>query len=55
MHARLGEPEQAFAALKQGLTEKDGGMVELKVAPVFAALRNDARFGELLKRVGLAN
>ncbi|MBI1760713.1 MAG: protein kinase [Acidobacteria bacterium] len=55
LHARLGETDQAFAALKQGLAEKDGGMVELKVAPVFASLRNDARFGEVLKRVGLAN
>ena len=55
VHARLGEREEAFAALKQGLAEKDSGMVELKVAPVFASLRNDARFGELLKRVGLAN
>lgn len=55
VHARLGETEQAFAVLKQGLVEKDGGMVELKVAPVFTSLRSDARFGELLKRIGLAN
>ncbi len=55
VYTRLGDRDQAFAALKQGLAEKDGGMVELKVAPVFKELRGDARFGELLKRVGLAN
>jgi serine/threonine-protein kinase len=55
LHTRLGEKEQALAALKQGLAEKDGGLVELKVAPVFASLRNDARFNDVLKRVGLAN
>ncbi len=55
LHTRLGDKDQALAALKQGLSEKDGGLVELKVAPVFASLRDDARFADLLKRVGLAN
>jgi serine/threonine protein kinase/tetratricopeptide (TPR) repeat protein len=55
LYARLGDKEQALAALKQGLAEKDGGLVELKVTPVFASLRDDVRFGDLLKQVGLTN
>lgn len=54
VHARLGNHELALTALEQGLREKDGGLVELKVAPVFASLRNEARFAALLKQVGLA-
>ena len=54
LHARLGEVEQAFKALQTGLKEKDGGLIDLNVTPVFAALRQDARFGELLAQIGLA-
>jgi hypothetical protein len=53
VYARLGDQEQALAALNRGLAEKDGGLVELKVAPVFGNLRSEARFNELLKRIGL--
>jgi tetratricopeptide (TPR) repeat protein len=53
LHARLGDVEAAFKALQQGLTEKDGGLVDLNVTPVFAALQKDARFAELLQKVGL--
>jgi serine/threonine protein kinase/TolB-like protein/cytochrome c-type biogenesis protein CcmH/NrfG len=55
LHARLGDVEAAFKALQQGLSEKDGGLVDLNVTPVFAALRQDARFAELLQKVGLKN
>ena len=53
LHARLGESDLALAALEKGLVEKDGGMVELKVEPVFESLRKLPKFGELLKRIGL--
>jgi serine/threonine protein kinase/TolB-like protein/Tfp pilus assembly protein PilF len=53
IHARLGDQEAAWKELNRGLVEKDGGLVELKVAPVFNSLRQDARFGELLNRIGL--
>ncbi|MGH9800724.1 MAG: tetratricopeptide repeat protein, partial [Blastocatellia bacterium] len=54
LHTRLGENDLALAALEKGLTEKDGGMVELKVEPVFEPLRKLPKFGDLLKRIGLA-
>ncbi len=53
LHTRLGENDLALAALEKGLTEKDGGMVELKVEPVFDPLRSLPKFADLLKRVGL--
>jgi len=53
LHTRLGENDQALAALEKGLAEKDGGMVELKVEPVFDHLRKLPKFNELLRRVGL--
>jgi hypothetical protein len=34
--------------------EKDGGLVELKVEPVFNPLRPNTKFQEVLRRVGLA-
>ena len=53
LHTRLGENDLAMAALEKGLAEKDSGMVELKVEPVFEPLRKLPKFGELLKRIGL--
>ncbi len=53
LHTRLGETDLAMAALEKGLAEKDGGMVELKVEPVFEPLRKLPKFGDLLKRIGL--
>lgn len=53
VQTRLGESEKAFAALDQAMTEKDGGLVELKVEPVFEPLRAQTKFNELLRRVGL--
>jgi serine/threonine protein kinase/tetratricopeptide (TPR) repeat protein len=51
---RLGENHKALAALEKAFEEKDGGLVELKVEPLFEPLRPNTKFGELLRRVGLA-
>lgn len=53
LHTRLGENDLALAALGKGLAEKDSGMVELKVEPVFEPIRKLPKFGELLKQIGL--
>mgnify|MGYP002784143761 CR=1 FL=1 len=55
LHTRLGEADLALAALEKGLAEKDSGLVELKVEPLFDPLRKLPKFGELLKRIGLAD
>ncbi|HMZ22008.1 MAG TPA: protein kinase [Blastocatellia bacterium] len=53
LHVRLGETEQALAQLEKGFSDKDGGMVELKVEPLFERLRSEPKFANLLRRVGL--
>ncbi|MBS1789299.1 MAG: protein kinase [Acidobacteria bacterium] len=53
LHTRLGETDLALAALEKGLAEKDGGMVELKVEPLFEPLHKLPKFDDLLKRIGL--
>jgi tetratricopeptide (TPR) repeat protein len=53
-HVRLGEHNEAFDALEKAVAQKDGGLVELKVEPLFEPLRPNTKFKELLQRVGLA-
>jgi len=54
VQVRLGKHNQAFDALEKAVKEKDGGLVGLKVEPVFEPLRPNTKFVELLRRVGLA-
>jgi len=49
----LEETDQAFAALEQGYEEHSTILQFLKVHPYFDPLRNDPRFRDLLRRVGL--
>jgi len=51
-HARLNEKEQAFESLNKALEAGQSQMAMLKVEPAFDSLRDDARFVELLRRVG---
>ncbi len=51
---RLGRYDQALDTLAKGVEEKDPGLIELKVEPVFDPLRSNPKFGALLRRVGLA-
>ncbi|MBI3697287.1 MAG: winged helix-turn-helix domain-containing protein [Acidobacteria bacterium] len=54
IHAGLGENEEAFAWLEKAYGERAGGLVYLPVEPRLDQLRADPRFGNLVKRVGLA-
>jgi len=49
----LSDFEQAFASLEQAYEEHSAIMQFLRVHPLFDPLRNDPRFGELVRRVGL--
>src|SRR5262245_48190961 len=50
----LGDKEQAFAWLNRAYQERDNWLIYLKVEPRLDPLRSDARFGNLLRRVGLS-
>jgi TolB-like protein/Tfp pilus assembly protein PilF len=49
----LGDKSQAIDYLEKAFQERSGWMPHLKVDPVFDDLRTDARFENLLQRVGL--
>ncbi|MCA1816767.1 MAG: protein kinase [Acidobacteria bacterium] len=52
VYAALGEKEQAFAWLERGLSQNAVGAF-YKDEPVWDALRDDPRFAELLRRMGV--
>jgi TolB-like protein/DNA-binding winged helix-turn-helix (wHTH) protein/Tfp pilus assembly protein PilF len=54
IHAGLGRKEETLAWLERGYQERSAWMVWLKVDPRFDFVRSDARFQNLLRRVGLS-
>jgi TolB-like protein/Tfp pilus assembly protein PilF len=53
LHAALGDKQQAFALLEQAYNAHDLQLQYLGADPAFDVLRDDSRFRELLRRVGL--
>ena len=53
IYAALGDKDQAFEWYERALRERDVLLVLLNVDPMFDGVRSDARFGALMKRVGL--
>jgi tetratricopeptide (TPR) repeat protein len=51
--ALSGDKEQAFAYLNKAIEKRQGQMVMLNVDPPFDILRDDLRYDELVRRVGL--
>jgi len=51
IYAQMGDKDRAFAALDRCFAIKDGGLIELKVDPFLDPLRDDPRFGELLRKM----
>ena len=51
--AALGETNQAFVWLEKAYRERDPNMVFLNTGPEFEGLRADARFKDLVRRVGI--
>ena len=52
-HVALGEKDAAFAELEKAYQAHDWFLQRLKVDPFMDSLRNDPRFADLVKRVGL--
>ena len=53
IYAALGDKDQAFAWLDKAEKEHDANLARLTVDPRFDSLRSDARFPDLVRRVGL--
>jgi tetratricopeptide (TPR) repeat protein len=54
IHLALGEKDQAFDWMQKAYDDRSAWLVYLKVDPLFEPVRGDARFGDLVRRVGLA-
>jgi DNA-binding winged helix-turn-helix (wHTH) protein/TolB-like protein/Tfp pilus assembly protein PilF len=54
VHVGLGETEQALEWLEKAYGERSGWLIYLQVEPRLDRLRSDRRFGDLVRRVGLA-
>lgn len=54
-YAQRGEADRAFAALERGFEVNDPGLNTLSVDPLFDPIRRDRRFGDMLKRVDVAD
>jgi len=52
VHATLGEMDQAFAWLEKAFQNRDGGLTLIKMVPYLDSLRSDARFTDLVRRIG---
>ncbi|MGB7068573.1 MAG: hypothetical protein WBD22_03705 [Pyrinomonadaceae bacterium] len=53
LYAALGDREQALALLEKAYSEHDVQLIFLGVEPNFDSLRDDPRFQDLMRRVGL--
>jgi DNA-binding winged helix-turn-helix (wHTH) protein/TolB-like protein len=53
IHAGLGDQDQAFKWLETAVEERDIWLMNLKVDPVFARLRSQRKFTDLLARIRL--
>jgi predicted Zn-dependent protease len=49
----MGNNDQAIASLEKAFAQHSNGLTGLKVDPVYDPLRDDPRFQNLLRRVGL--
>ena len=52
-HARLGHKQQAFAYFDAAFEDRAPGLVFLKVDHVWDSIRNEQRFRDVVKKVGL--
>jgi len=53
IHIALGEKDQAFDWMQKAYDDRSAWLVYLKVDPLFDGVRQDARFTDLLRRIGL--
>ncbi len=54
LYARLGELDRAFAWLEKSYADRSARLTHLKIDARYDNLRDDPRFADLLRRVGLA-
>jgi eukaryotic-like serine/threonine-protein kinase len=53
-HAALGMKDRAFASLERAFQTRSAGLIYFHVDPGYAPLREDPRYDDLVRRIGLA-
>jgi TolB-like protein/Flp pilus assembly protein TadD len=53
VYARLRERDEAFAELERAYASREGGLVFLRVEPGWDPIRDDPRFDDLVRRIGI--
>ena len=53
LYLGLGDKDRALEQLNKAYDDRAGWIIYLKVEPIFDPLRSDARFVDLVRRVGL--
>ena len=53
IYGALGDKDKAFAEFEKAFDDRDWDLFRLKVDPLFAPLRDDPRFKEMLRRLNL--
>lgn len=53
LQAALGKREEAFALLERALAERDSRLPYIVIGPLLDPLRDDPRFADLVRRIGL--
>jgi adenylate cyclase len=52
-YAAIGDADRAFLSLERALQARSAGLIYLQIEPGYRPLRNDPRFAELARRIGL--
>jgi tetratricopeptide (TPR) repeat protein len=52
-YAALGDRDRAFACLERAFQSRSGGLIYLHIDPGYKPLRDDPRFADLVRRIGL--
>ncbi len=53
LHAEFDNMDEAFRWMNKAVDDRESLLAMLKTSPTFDVLREDARFDELLRRIGL--
>jgi TolB-like protein/DNA-binding winged helix-turn-helix (wHTH) protein len=53
LYGLVGDKDQAFAWLERAFAERNAALTDLNVDPIWDSLRDDPRFKDLVRRVGL--
>ena len=55
LYAQAGEKDKAFEHLERSFQQREWSMPQLQVYPQFDSIRDDPRYADLIRRIGLTS